>query len=145
MYSVSVRGHMMIAHSFRGAVFGPAQGLHGATYVVDVEFRSPALDADGIVVDIGRATEVVNAVLSDLSYRNLDDDPAFAGRNTTTEFLAHVIFERIASAIRRGDLGESARRVERMRVALHESHIAWAAYEGRLDTEPASRVPELQA
>jgi 6-pyruvoyltetrahydropterin/6-carboxytetrahydropterin synthase len=145
MYSVSVRGHMMIAHSFRGAVFGPAQGLHGATYVVDVEFRSATIDADGIVVDIGRATETVNAVLSDLSYRNLDDDPAFTGRNTTTEFLAHVIFERIASAIGRGELGDSAHRIEQMRVTLHESHIAWAAYEGRLDAAKNPRAPGLQA
>lgn len=145
MYTVSVRGHMMIAHSFRGAVFGPAQALHGATYVVDVEFRSPALDADGIVVDIGRATGTVNAVLSGLSFKNLDDDPAFAGRNTTTEFLAHAIFERIAAAIRRGELGDSARQVEHMRVALHESHIAWAAYEGRLDAAAPPRVPGLHA
>lgn len=145
MYTVSVRGHMMIAHSFRGDVFGPAQALHGATYVVDVEFRSPVLDADGIVVDIGRATETVNAVLSALSYKNLDDDAAFAGRNTTTEFLARVIFERIASAIRRGELGDSARQVEQMRVALHESHIAWAAYEGRLNSGAEPRVPGLLA
>jgi 6-pyruvoyltetrahydropterin/6-carboxytetrahydropterin synthase len=144
MYSVAVRGHMMIAHSFRGAVFGPAQGLHGATYVVDVEFRSPTVDGDGIVVDIGRATEALNAVLSALSYKNLDDEPAFKGRNTTTEFLAHVIFDRIATAIERGELGDSARQIERMRVALHESHIAWAAYEGRVDGAPP-RVPGLQA
>src|SRR5438128_455844 len=116
MYSVSVRGHMMIAHSFRGAVFGPAQQLHGATYIVDVEFRSPLLDPDGIVVDIGRATQAVTAILSDLSYRNLDDDPLFAGRNTTTEFLARVVFDRVAAAIRRGDLGEAGPGVDEMRV-----------------------------
>src|SRR5437762_10694095 len=96
MFSVSVRGHMMIAHSFRGAVFGPAQRLHGATYIVDVEFRSRALDADGIVVDIGRATEALNGVLAAVSYTNLDEDPSFAGRNTTTEFLARVVFDRVA-------------------------------------------------
>jgi 6-pyruvoyltetrahydropterin/6-carboxytetrahydropterin synthase len=95
MYSVTVRGHMMIAHSFKGDVFGPAQHLHGATYVVDVELRRPDLDADGIVVDIGRAGDAVNTILRELSYRNLDDEPAFAGRNTTTEFLARVVFDRL--------------------------------------------------
>jgi 6-pyruvoyltetrahydropterin/6-carboxytetrahydropterin synthase len=145
LYSVSVRGHMMIAHSFRGAVFGPAQRLHGATYVVDAEFCSPALDADGIVVDIGRATETLNAILSELSYTNLDDDPTFAGRNTTTEFLARVVFDRIAAAIRRGDLGDSGRAVERLRVTLHESHIAWAAFEGRIDGAAPPNVPGLRA
>src|SRR5262249_20732558 len=98
MYSVTVRDHMMIAHTFRGEVFGPAQRLHGATYVVDVEFRSPRLDVDGIVVDIGRATDTLRATLGALSYRNLDDDPAFAGRNTTTEFLARTIFDRLVAA-----------------------------------------------
>ena len=145
MYSVSVRGHMMIAHSFRGAVFGPAQRLHGATYVVDVEFQAPALDANGIVVDIGRATEAVHVILAELSYRNLDDDPSLAGRNTTTEFLARVVFDRIAAAIRRGDLGDSGRAVERMRVTLHESHIAWAAFEGRIERTPSPDVPGLRA
>jgi 6-pyruvoyltetrahydropterin/6-carboxytetrahydropterin synthase len=144
MYSVSVRGHMMIAHSFRGTVFGPAQRLHGATYVVDVEFRAPALDANGIVVDIGRATEAVHVILAELSYRNLDDDPSLAGRNTTTEFLARVVFDRVAAAIRRGDLGDSGHAVERMRVTLHESHIAWAAFEGRIERSP-SDVPGLRA
>ena len=145
MYSVSVRGHMMIAHSFRGAVFGPAQRLHGATYVVDVEFRSPTLDADGIVVDIGRATEAVNAVLSELSFKNLDDDPSLAGRNTTTEFLARVVFDRVADAIRRGELGDSGRAVQRMRVTLHESHIAWAAFEGHIAGDAPADVPGLRA
>src|SRR5690349_17796378 len=98
MYSVTVRGHVMVAHSLKGRVFGPAQRLHGATYVVDVEFRRPDLDADGIVVDIGRATDTLREVLEALSYRNLDDEPAFAGVNTTTEFLARVIFDRIAAA-----------------------------------------------
>ena len=108
MYSVSVRDHMMIAHSFRGDVFGPATHLHGATYVVDVEFRRTELDADGIVVDIGRATDAVHAVLAQLNYRNLDDEAAFKGRNTTTEFLARVVFDRIVAAIGRGDLGPGA-------------------------------------
>ena len=132
MYSVSVRGHMMIAHSLRGNVFGPAQQLHGATYVVDVEFRRSKLDADGIVVDIARASEALNAVLSGLSYRNLDDDPAFAGRNTTTEFLARVIFDRMAEKIHGGDFGDGGRAVESMRVTLRESHIATAAFDGSL-------------
>jgi len=132
MYTVTVRGHMMIAHSLRGPVFGPAQALHGATYVVDVEFRRPALDANGIVVDIGRATEALNAVLGALSYRNLDDDAAFAGRNTTTEFLARVIFDRIVAAIAKGDLGEGGPALESLKVTLHESHIAAAAFEGRI-------------
>jgi len=132
MYSVTVRGHMMIAHSLRGDVFGPAQRLHGATYVVDVEFRRSGLDSDGIVVDIGRATEGVNAVLDGLSYRNLDDEKAFAGRNTTTEFLARVVFDRLVAAIGRGDLGESGRAIESIRVTLHESHVAAAAFEGRV-------------
>src|SRR5207244_3571324 len=105
MYSVCVRDHLMVAHSFKGEVFGPAQRLHGATFVVDVEFRRRELDADGIVVDIGRATEVLNAVIAPLNFRNLDEEPAFKGRNTTTEFLARVVFDAIAAAVRRGDLG----------------------------------------
>jgi 6-pyruvoyltetrahydropterin/6-carboxytetrahydropterin synthase len=130
MYSVCVRDHFMIAHSFQGAVFGPAQRLHGATFVVDVEFRRPALDADGIVVDIGKATEVLHAVLAGLNFQNLDEMAAFKGQNTTTEFLARVIFDRMREAIHRGDLGDSARLIEAARVTLHESHVAWAAYEG---------------
>ena len=122
----------MIAHSFKGDVFGPAQRLHGATYVVDIEFRRPALDADGIVVDIGRASETLRAVLAELNFRNLDDLPAFSGRNTTTEFLARVVFDRIVAAIRRGDLGPGAGAVEQVRVTLHESHIASASFEGRV-------------
>ena len=132
MYSVSVRDHMMIAHSLRGEVFGPAQRLHGATYVVDVEFRRLELDPDGIVVDIGRAGGALRAVLAALSYRNVDETPEFAGRNTTTEFLAHVVFERLAAAIAHGDLGPAARQIESLRVTLHESHIAAAAFDGRL-------------
>jgi 6-pyruvoyltetrahydropterin/6-carboxytetrahydropterin synthase len=130
MYSVSVRDHFMIAHSFTGDVFGPAQRLHGATYVVDVEFRRPELDADGIVVDIGRALDKVHAVVGGLNFRNLDDEPAFAGRNTTTEFLARVIFDRVCAAIGDGELGEQARGIASLKITLHESHVAWAAYEG---------------
>ena len=132
MYSVSVRGHIMIAHSFTGTAFGPAQRLHGATYIVDVELRRRELDRDGMVVDIGRASSTLNAVLADLNYRNLDEEPAFAGRNTTTEFLARVVFDRIVDAIRRGDLGESAGSIESIRVTLHESHVASASFDMRL-------------
>ena len=130
MYSVCVRDHFMIAHSFRGAVFGPAQRLHGATYVVDVEFRRSELDADGIVVDIGKAGDTLKAVLAGLNFQNLDDNLAFKGNNTTTEFLARVIFDRMVQAIARGELGPTASEVESARVMLHESHVAWAAYEG---------------
>jgi 6-pyruvoyl-tetrahydropterin synthase len=132
MFSVNVRDHFMIAHSFTGATFGPAQKLHGATYVVDAEFRRRELDADGVVVDIGLASDVLRALLAELNFRNLDDEPAFAGRNTTTEFLAHVIFERIAAKIGDGSLGASAAGLESLRVTLHESHVAWAAYEAEL-------------
>jgi 6-pyruvoyl-tetrahydropterin synthase len=133
MYSVTVRDHFMIAHSFEGEVFGPAQRLHGATYVVDVEFRRPALDEHGIVVDIGRASEVLKSVLAAFNFRNLDDLSELRGRNTTTEFLARVIFDRVAAAIARGDLGSGARGVEGLRVTLHESHIASAAFEGPVE------------
>jgi 6-pyruvoyl-tetrahydropterin synthase len=129
VFSVTVRDHMMIAHSFRGEVFGPAQRLHGATYVVDATFRRGALDADGIVVDIGRAAETLREVVAELSYRNLDDEAAFAGMNTSTEALARVIADRIADRVLAGDLGESARQIEGLVVTLHESHIAWASYE----------------
>jgi 6-pyruvoyl-tetrahydropterin synthase len=122
----------MIAHSFRGEVFGPAQKLHGATYVVDVEFRSTALDDNGIVIDIGLATNAVHDILGTLNYRNLDDEPAFKGRNTTTEVLARWVFDRIGEAIGRGDLGSGGRAVESMRVTLNESHVASASFEGRL-------------
>jgi len=132
MYSVTVRGHMMIAHSLNGDVFGPAQRLHGATYVVDVEFRRPALDSNGIVVDIGRATEALNAVLAGLSYRNLDDEPSLQGTNTTTEFLARTVFDRLVEAIARGDVGSGAGRIESLRVTLHESHLASASFDGRV-------------
>lgn len=132
MYSVGVRDHFMIAHSFQGAVFGPAQRLHGATYVVDLELRRAALDADGIVTDIGRLGELLRDVLAALNFRNLDDDAAFAGRNTTTEFLAQAIFERVAARIGAGALGPGSEGLVAMKVTLHESHIAWAAYEGAL-------------
>jgi 6-pyruvoyl-tetrahydropterin synthase len=129
MFSVTVRDHVMVAHSFTGAVFGPAQALHGATFVVDATFRRPDLDADHIVVDIGRATAALGAVLDDLRYRNLDDEPAFAGVNTTTEFLAQVIADRLADRIHAGDLCEGARGIAAIAVELHESHVARAGYE----------------
>jgi 6-pyruvoyltetrahydropterin/6-carboxytetrahydropterin synthase len=132
MYSVNVRDHFMIAHSFRGQVFGPAQRLHGATYVVDLELRRTELDADGVVVDIALATEVLRSVLGELNLRNLDDDAAFEGRNTTTEFMARVIFDRVAARIAAGELGPHAGGLASMRVKLNESHVAWAAYEGAL-------------
>lgn len=132
MYMVSVRDHMMIAHSFKGDVFGPAQRLHGATFVVDVEFRRETLDEDGIVVDIGRATDVLKAVLAGFTFQNLDERPEFTGRNTTTEFMARVVYDGIAAAIRRGALGPGARAIGSLRVTLHESHVAWAAYEAPL-------------
>jgi len=128
VFSVTVRDHIMIAHSFRGDVFGPAQRLHGATFVVDATFRRAALDADGIVVDIGRASEELHAVLADLTYRNLDDEPAFAGMNTSTEALAQVIADRLAERVHAGGLGE----LDGLVVTLHESHIAWASYERSL-------------
>ena len=136
MYSVNVRDHFMIAHSFRGEAFGPAQRLHGATYVVDLEFRRAELDADGVVVDIALATEVLRVVLGELNLRNLDDEAAFKGKNTTTEFMARVIFDRIAARIATGELGPHAGGLSALRVRLNESHVAWAAYEGAL---PASR------
>jgi 6-pyruvoyltetrahydropterin/6-carboxytetrahydropterin synthase len=132
MYSVNVRDHFMIAHSFQGAGFGPAQRLHGATYVVDVEFRRRELDVDGVVVDIGLAAQALKNVLATLSFRNLDDDPAFAGRNTTTEFMARVVFERVVARITAGELGPHAAALDSLRVTLHESHVAWASYEGSL-------------
>ena len=130
MYSLTVRDHFMIAHSFRGEVFGPAQRLHGATYVVDVTFNRPELDGDGVVVDIGLASQRLDAVLGELRYRNLDEDPAFAGRNTTTEVLAREIFDRLARAVRDGRLGAAGRGIASMRVTLKESHLAAGGYEG---------------
>lgn len=134
MYSVTVRGHMMIAHSFTGAVFGPAQRLHGATYIVDAEFRRGDLDGDGLVVDIRLASEALNRAIGELNFRNLDDDPEFHGKNTTTEFLARVVFDRLAAAIQRGELGRAGQAVESIRVTLHESHIAAASFESALGT-----------
>jgi 6-pyruvoyl-tetrahydropterin synthase len=142
MYAVNVRDHFMIAHSFRGEVFGPAQRMHGATYVVDLELRRVALDSDGIVVDIGLATQVLREVLAELNFRNLDEQPAFAGKNTTTEFLARVIFDRIAARIAAGALGAQAlpgahgAGLKQMRVTLNESHVAWASFEADLPVQP---------
>ncbi|GAA3096675.1 6-carboxytetrahydropterin synthase [Pseudonocardia yunnanensis] len=132
MFGITVRDHVMIAHSFQGEVFGPAQRLHGATYVVDATFRRRDLDADNIVVDIGLATNELGAVLADLNYRNLDDEPAFAGVNTSTEFLAKVIADRLAERVHDGALGEGARGLAGISVVLHESHVAWASYERSL-------------
>ncbi|MER6141286.1 6-carboxytetrahydropterin synthase [Streptomyces sparsogenes] len=129
MFSITVRDHLMIAHSFRGEVFGPAQRLHGATFLVDATFRRAELDADNIVVDIGLATRELNAVVGELNYRNLDEEPAFADTNTSTEFLAKVIADRLAERVHAGALGEGARGLSGLAVTLHESHIAWASYE----------------
>jgi 6-pyruvoyl-tetrahydropterin synthase len=129
VFSVNVRDHMMIAHSLRGEAFGPAQRLHGATYVVDATFRRADLDADGVVIDIGRAAEQLREVLAELTYRNLDDEPALAGANTTTEVLARVIADRLAERVLTGAVGEPARELDTLVVTLHESHIAWASYE----------------
>ncbi len=132
MFSVTVRDHIMIAHSMRGEVFGPAQRLHGATFIVDATFRREALDDDGIVVDIGRAAEELRAVLAELNYRNLDEEPAFAGTNTSTETLARTIADRLADRIGTGNLGAGARELDGLMVTLHESHVAWASYERAL-------------
>jgi 6-pyruvoyl-tetrahydropterin synthase len=129
VFSVTVRDHMMIAHGLRGEVFGPAQRLHGATYVVDATFRRAALDADNIVVDIGRAAQALHAVMTELTYRNLDEEPAFAGMNTSTEALARVVADRLADRVRAGALGDAGRELDGLIVTLHESHIAWASYE----------------
>ena len=132
MFSITVRDHIMIAHSFSGDVFGPAQKLHGATFVVDATFRRPELDADNIVVDIGLASEHLKGICGALSYRNLDDEPDFAGVNTSTEFLAKVIADRLADKVAVGDLGPGAAGLTGIQVTLHESHIAWAGYERTL-------------
>ena len=132
MFSVTVRDHMMVAHSFRGDVFGPAQRLHGATFVVDATFRRAALDPDGVVVDIGAATEQLHAVLAELTYRNLDDEPSLDGINTTTETLARVVADRLADRVQAGALGDGARALEGLVVTLHESHVASASYERQL-------------
>ena len=132
MFSVTVRDHMMVAHSLRGEVFGPAQRLHGATYVVDATFRRRDLDADGIVVDIGRATEELRAVLADFNYKNLDDEPEFARMNTSTEALARVIADRLAERAQGGALGDAGRQLDALAVTLQESHVASAGYERAL-------------
>jgi len=132
MFTVTVREHMMIAHSLRGEVFGPAQRLHGATFVIDAAFRRADLDPDGIVVDIGRATEQLRAVVAELNYRNLDEEPAFAGINTSAEALARVVADRLAERVHAGDLGEAARGLDGLTVTLRESHIASASYERAL-------------
>ncbi|MGP4051409.1 6-pyruvoyl trahydropterin synthase family protein [Streptomyces sp. 2A115] len=132
MFSITVRDHLMIAHSFRGEVFGPAQRLHGATFLVDATFRRAELDDDNIVVDIGLATRELGELVSELNYRNLDNEPAFADTNTSTEFLAKVIADRLAERVHKGALGEGARGLAGITVTLHESHIAWASYERAL-------------
>ncbi|BEH14427.1 MULTISPECIES: 6-pyruvoyl trahydropterin synthase family protein [Marinobacter] len=128
MFSLTVRDHMMIAHSFKGEIFGPAQGLHGATYVVDVTFERHVLDDNDLIVDIGQASDLLKEVLSEFNMKNLDDLPEFEGRNTTTEFMAQVVFNRMAAAIHAGRLGEEGRQVAGLKVTLGESHLAWASY-----------------
>lgn len=137
MYSVCVRGHVMIAHSFQGELFGPAQRLHGATYVVDAEFRAAELGAEGVVIDIGRASQALSAILEELNFRNLDGEAAFTGRNTTTEFLSRVVFDRMLARVKLGELGSGAERLASLRVTLHESHVAWAAFEGPIKPSEA--------
>jgi 6-pyruvoyl-tetrahydropterin synthase len=132
LFAVEVRDHIMIAHSFRGAVFGPAQALHGATFVVDAAFIADKLDENGIVVDIGRAHEALKAALKPLNYRNLDDFPNFKGTNTTTEFLTKYLFDALAKAARTGELGRDGRELAAIRVTISESHVARAWYEAAL-------------
>jgi 6-pyruvoyl-tetrahydropterin synthase len=132
MYSLTVRDHLMIAHSFKGEIFGPAQGLHGATYIVDVSFERPELDSDDLIVDIGLASELLKTTLAVFNMQNLDEVPELAGRNTTTEFMARVIFDRLAEAIRQDALGATGKGLQALKVTLSESHIAWASYRGEL-------------
>jgi len=132
MYRLCVRDHFMIAHSFKGEIFGPAQRTHGATYVVDVVFQRPELDQDGLVIDIGLASETVKEVLAGYNYRNLDEVSELSGQNTTTEFMAKVIFDQLTAAIKAGRMGETAKGLTQMEIKLHESHVAWASYEGAL-------------
>lgn len=132
MYSVSVRSHLMIAHSFRGELFGPAQRLHGATYVVDVEFRRRELGPEGVVVDIGRASAALEELLGELNFRNLDEEPAFSGQNTTTEYMAKAVFDRMLARIASGALGAGSDGLCSLKVTLHESHVAWASYEAEI-------------
>jgi 6-pyruvoyl-tetrahydropterin synthase len=135
MYGVEVRDHIMVAHSFKGELFGPAQGVHGATFVVDVAFFREELTDDGVVVDIARAHDALRQTLGPLNYKNLDDLPQFAGRNTTTEFLARHVFDALAGAARDGALGPGSEGVARIRVTLHESHLARAWYEGSVSRD----------
>jgi 6-pyruvoyl-tetrahydropterin synthase len=132
MYAVEVRDHVMIAHSFRGDIFGPAQALHGATFVIDAAFLADTLDPNGVVIDIGRAHEVLRSIAKDLNYRNLDDVPEFGGFNTTTEFLTKYVFDRLTAAARGGGLGRDGRELNAIRVTISESHVARAWYEGSL-------------
>jgi 6-pyruvoyltetrahydropterin/6-carboxytetrahydropterin synthase len=132
MFSVGIRDHVMVAHSFNGELFGPAQRLHGATYVIDVELRASELDPSGVVVDIGRASEVLRALVATINYRNLDELPALAGKNTTTEFLSRFVWQRLADAARGGELGPGSTMISAIKVTLHESHVAWASYEREL-------------
>ena len=147
MFSVTVRDHLMVAHSLRGEVFGPAQRLHGATYVVDATFRAPTLDADGLVVDIGRAGAALAAVVGELTYRNLDEDESLGPTNTTTERLAEVVADRLAARVRAGELGAAASRaLAGIAVTLHESHVAWASFErAPFDQAPFEQAPSDQA
>ena len=131
-FTLTVRDHMMVAHSFSGATFGPAQRLHGATFIVDASFRASDLDADGVVVDIGRAAEALSEIMGSLTYRNLDDEAEFAGVNPTTERLCQVIADRLAERVADGRLGSADGRLSSIEVTLHESHIAWATYERTL-------------
>ena len=128
MFGLTVRDHMMIAHSFNGEIFGPAQKLHGATYVVDVTFERHQLDKDDLVVDIGLASEVLKGILAEFNMQNLDELPELSGRNTTTEFMARMVFDRMAAAIHEGKLGETGKGIVSLKVTLSESHIAWASY-----------------
>ena len=132
MFALTVRDHLMIAHSFTGEVFGPAQKMHGATYLVDVEFQCDALDEDGLVVDIGLGSEALGEIISDYNYKNLDEVPSLAGKNTTTEYMAKVIFDAMAQKIAEGRVGPGGTRLSGLKVTLHESHIAWASYQGSL-------------
>jgi 6-pyruvoyl-tetrahydropterin synthase len=138
VFSTTVRDHMMVAHSLRGETFGPAQALHGATFVVDATFRRRELDGDGIVVDIGLAAQALREVLAGLTYRNLDDVPELAGLNTTTEVLARYVADELARRVTAGDLGEGARELAGIAVTLHESHVAWAGYELTLERGPGT-------
>ena len=134
MYSLNVRDHFMIAHSFSGETFGPAQNMHGATYIVDLEMRRQALDDEGLIVDIGLASQALSRILAEFNFQNLDEINEFTGKNTTTEFMAEILFGRVVAAIENGDIGKGAKGLSSVKVTLHESHIAWASYEGDLPT-----------